>query len=72
MRALQRLVRNGNATAVNIPRAMLITAGWLPGEFVVVEMLEDKTFRLRRPCERDIAPHSAPKLLLDEPVAAKP
>jgi antitoxin component of MazEF toxin-antitoxin module len=32
MRALQKLTRNGNATAVTIPRAILHTLGWLPGE----------------------------------------
>jgi antitoxin component of MazEF toxin-antitoxin module len=63
MRALQKLVRNGNATAVTIPRAILHTIGWLPGEAVVLELLEDSTLRIRRPCDQDFAPVSVPRIL---------
>ena len=63
MRALQKLVGNGNATAVSIPRAMLFYLGWLRGEHVVLELLEDDSIRVRRPCERDFAPLGPPKLL---------
>lgn len=53
MRALQRLVRNGNATGVNIPRQILIHLGWLPGQDVIVEVLENGTLHLRRPDAED-------------------
>lgn len=66
MRALQKLVKNGNSTAVSIPRPILIHLGWLPGEQVVMEVLEDKSIRVRRPCERDIAPLGAPRLVYDD------
>jgi antitoxin component of MazEF toxin-antitoxin module len=49
MRALQKIVRNGNSTHVAIPRPLLIHLGWLPGESLIVELLEDDTLRLRRP-----------------------
>jgi len=68
MRALQKLVRNGNSTAVAIPRPFLITLGWLPGESVVLEILEDRSVRVRRPTERDFAPSHPPRLVYDEPV----
>lgn len=66
MRARQKLVRNGNSTAVNIPRQMLIHLGWLPGEEMVVEVLEDNSIRIRRMVERDFAPIAAPRLLFED------
>lgn len=63
MRALQKLVRNGNATRVAIPRQLLIHLGWLPGEMLTVELLEDRTIRLRRPVLADLAPLGPPQLL---------
>jgi len=47
MRAFQKLVRNGNATAVTIPRAVLFHLRWLPGDYVVLEVQEDKSIRIR-------------------------
>lgn len=72
MRALQRLVRNSNSTAVSIPKVMLIHLGWFVGEFVVIELLEDNTLRLRRPCEQDIAPLGAPRIIHDGPAPKTP
>jgi antitoxin component of MazEF toxin-antitoxin module len=66
MRAEQKLVRNGSATGVTIPKVILIHLGWLPGERIVVELLEDKTIRLRRPDERDYGPIKAPRMIYDE------
>ena len=65
MRALQKLVRNGNSTQLTIPRTMLIAAGWLPGEQMILELLEDLSVRVRRPCERDFAPMGKPQLVHD-------
>lgn len=47
MRAFQKLVRNGNATAVTIPRAVLFHLHWLPGDYVLLEVQEDKSIRIR-------------------------
>jgi antitoxin component of MazEF toxin-antitoxin module len=71
VRAIQKLVRNGNATAVSIPRQILIYLGWIPGQPIVIEVLEDKSLRLRPPCERDFAPLGAPRVVYDEPAAVK-
>lgn len=71
MRALQKLTRNGNATGVSIPRALLAALGWLPGESVIIEMLEDKSIRVRRPVARDFAPMGAPQILQDDPDRVK-
>jgi len=65
MRALQKLVRNGNSTQVTIPRPMLIALGWLTGEQMILELLEDQSLRIRRPVERDFAPVSAPRMMFD-------
>lgn len=67
MRALQKLTRNGNSTAITIPRTLLHALGWLPGESVIIELLEDRSIRIRRPVERDFAPIGAPRLLADDP-----
>lgn len=67
MRAYQKLVRNGNATAVTVPRTMLIHLGWLPGESIILELLESDQILLRRPELRDFAPVGPPRLVRDEP-----
>jgi antitoxin component of MazEF toxin-antitoxin module len=67
MRALQKLVKNGNATSVSIPRQMLIALGWLPGQSVIIEILEDMTIRVRRPRLEDVAPVGPPMRLFDAP-----
>jgi antitoxin component of MazEF toxin-antitoxin module len=72
MRALQKLVRNGNATAISIPRTMLYYLGWLPGESIILEVMEDKAVRVRRPCAEDFAPLGASRMLPDNPQPPKP
>lgn len=67
MRALQKLTRNGSSTAVTIPRTLLHTLGWLPGEAIILELLEDRSVRIRRPVERDFAPVGAPRLTFSDP-----
>ena len=72
MRALQKLCRNGNATAVAIPRAVLIHLGWLAGESVILEVLEDESIRIRRPVAADFAPIGPPRFLpTTSPVGSK-
>lgn len=71
MRAIQKLVRHGNSTHVAIPRPLLINLGWLPGEFVILELLEDGSVRLRRPQAEDLAPVRVPRLQTDSAAAVK-
>lgn len=65
MRALQKLIRNGSSTVVTIPRSILIALGWLPGQPIIVEVLEDRSLRIRLPTEADVAPKAAPRIVLD-------
>lgn len=53
MRKLQKLVRNGNSTQFTIPHQMLTELGWIAGDYVLVEVLEDRSLHLRYPSERD-------------------
>lgn len=53
MVALQKLRRNGNATSVSIPRPMMMHLGWFTGKAIIVELLEDRTIRLRPPTPTD-------------------
>jgi antitoxin component of MazEF toxin-antitoxin module len=71
MRALQKLTTRGNSTGVSIPRTILHRLGWLPGESVIIEVLEDDSVRVRRPCERDFAPLGAPRLFMNELAAGQ-
>lgn len=48
MRAIQKLVRNGNSTQFTLPRVMLIHLEWIPGDSVIVDMLEDGSIRLQK------------------------
>lgn len=48
MRLIQKLVRNGNSTQVTIPRPVQMHLGWLPGEAVVLTVLEDRSLRIQR------------------------
>jgi antitoxin component of MazEF toxin-antitoxin module len=65
MRALQKLVRNGNSTQVSIPRATLQWLEWLPGEAVIIETLEDKSIRIRRPAADEFLPKRPARMVFD-------
>ena len=56
MRCLQKIGRCGNATHITLPRAALFYLGWLPGEFIVLELTEGKEVVLRRPKPDEFAP----------------
>ncbi len=71
MRALQKLTRNGNSTSITIPRPVLFVLGWLPGESMILEVLEDHSIRVRRPVERDFAPIQPPRILPDTVVPGR-
>lgn len=70
MRQLLKLVRCGNATHITVPRAALFHLGWLPGQQVIFELLEDQTIRVRRPTPEDFASISMPSLKLSNEVTA--
>lgn len=63
MRAFQKIVTRGSSIGVNLPRPMLCILGWLPGEHIVVELLEDKSVLLRRLNERDIMSQRNPRVV---------
>jgi len=67
MRDLRKLVRNGNATQITIPRPMLVTLGWLPGMEVVMELLEDNTLRIRPLEDKAFQPKPKPQLVFPAP-----
>ena len=58
VRWFQKLCRHGNSTAVSIPRPLLFHLGWVSGEWLVIEPLEDDSVRLRRPVQRDFEAHA--------------
>lgn len=66
-RCIHKLVRNGNATSISIPRVMLYHLGWVPGESMMLEMQEDgKSVLVRRPNERDFGPVVSPYAFRNE------
>lgn len=70
MRALQKLVRNGNSTQVTIPRAVLVYLGWLPGEEIILELTDAKHVVIRRPTPDEFAPKRAVSVVLDASMPA--
>lgn len=70
-RALQKLTRNGSSTCVTIPRQILIPLGWLPGQAVVVEVLEDRSVHIRLPVLEDVSPARPSKFYLEPQSAGK-
>lgn len=64
MRALQKLTRNGSSVCVTVARPVLIWLGWLPGQTVIVEVLEDKSLRIRLPEVEDLHPQRQPRIVL--------
>lgn len=72
MRALQKLIRNSASTGLTIPRTFLHHLGWMCGESVIIELLEDQSLRIRRPELRDFQPIQAPRLIPESPDAVKP
>lgn len=65
------LTRNGTSTCINIPRWMLFELGWLPGESVILQALDDKSLLIRRPSDSDFAPKTTVRVL-PEPVPVLP
>lgn len=67
MRDLRKLVRNGNAIQLTIPRQMLVQLGWLPAMQVVIELLEDNTLRIRPLDDFAFQPKAKPRVVYDTP-----
>jgi antitoxin component of MazEF toxin-antitoxin module len=72
MRALQKLVRNGNSTHIAIPIGVLHWLGWLPGEAVILETLEDKSILVHRPGPNDFLPKRHKAVVLDPELPLTP
>lgn len=71
MRALQKLVRNGNSIQVTIPRPILMHLGWLPGNFVVVDLLESGELRLAK-LDIDNRRKTGQTMVVESPVVGSP
>lgn len=56
LKFLQKLVRNGGATQVTIPRQVLGQMEWIPGQSVIVEVTEQNDVRVRAPKAEDFSP----------------
>lgn len=65
MRALQKLVANGNSTQVTIPRNVLHWLGWLAGEAIILEVTENKRVIIRRPESDEFLPKRSVAITLD-------
>lgn len=65
MRALQKLVANGNSTQVTLQRNLLAWLGWLPGEAVIVEVTENKRVVIRKPEPDEFLAKRARPVVLD-------
>lgn len=71
-RALQKLVRNGNATHVALARPLLIDVGFLPGDLVVVESPGDGTLVVRKHTLDDRETSRVSGMIPERPVSAQP
>lgn len=61
--AQQKLVKNGNSTAITIPKSFLHQLGWLTGRAVVLELNEAcDALVLRLPRASDFGPVGPPRI----------
>lgn len=51
---------------------MLQLKGWLPGEYILVEAIDDESFRLRRPRADDFGPSMNRAVLPAQPEPVTP
>jgi antitoxin component of MazEF toxin-antitoxin module len=65
MRADVALRIDGNARVITIPRPILTYLGWLPGERLIVELLEDRSVHVRPLKFEDIAPRARGRMIYD-------
>jgi antitoxin component of MazEF toxin-antitoxin module len=60
MKAVQKIVRQGNSAMVSIPRPLMFATDMLPGELVIWTLLEDKTLHLRPWRDHEFAQNRTP------------
>jgi antitoxin component of MazEF toxin-antitoxin module len=65
MKCIAKLQKCGNATHVTIPKMALEWLGWLPGELVVFELLEEGAVKFRRINADETTPKRIPLLHVD-------
>lgn len=63
MKALYKLVRNGNATHITIPRPMLEHLRWRCGDAMIIELNEAGYVQVRPPTPMDMRAAGAPVML---------
>lgn len=63
MRCAHKLTKHGNSVHLVIPRYLLANLGWLCGDTVVEELLEDGTLRVRPLKDPAFRPKPIPKLV---------
>lgn len=64
MKALQKLVRNGNATHIAIPIGIMEHLRWRLGDPMIVELTEDGRVEIRPPTLLDLRT-AGPHVMLD-------
>ena len=67
----QKLIKVGNSTGVAIPRWFLQYLGWIPGRYVAMEVLADRSLRLRPVEERDWNGPEIPRLVSGHELTVK-
>lgn len=71
MKAIQKIVKQGNSAMVTIPRPMMLRLNWLPGELVVCEIGDDGVLTLRPWRSEQIAQGQSPGVIRESPLAVK-
>lgn len=68
---LQRISRVGGSSCVVIQKPIMRHLGWITGQSVIVEVLDDDTLRVRKPTVDDLGPQipRSRRLPLPVPVA---
>lgn len=67
-----KLTRNGNATTITIPRTIRTALGWVPGDRMVLEVLDESSILVRQMRPSDVGPPRVPRIVFDDPpVVAK-
>ena len=68
MRLLTKLQRCGCSVHVTIPKQALAWLGWVEGEPILFELLEDHTVAYRKPNADDFTPKRARPVFLESAV----
>lgn len=72
MKVLQKINQCGSSSHFTIPRAVMFWLGWLPGQYLILEVLEDKSVRLRERTEDDFAPKHPARIVFDKHFPERP